>query len=56
MTKRNDAQPDIDEKSESQSRPHKPDPEPDTLEGPGARKESRAEEDAKNETTRRGER
>jgi hypothetical protein len=31
-------------------------PEPDTLEGPGGRHESKGEEDARNKTTRRGER
>ena len=32
------------------------DAEPDTLEGPGDRQESKAEEDARNDVTRRGER
>jgi K+-sensing histidine kinase KdpD len=36
--------------------PQRPDPEPDTMEGPGGRREAKAEEDAKNRTTRRGER
>jgi hypothetical protein len=31
-------------------------PEPDTLEGPGGRQESKDEEDARNNATRRGER
>ena len=31
-------------------------PEPDTLEGPGDRQEAKGEEDARNKTTRRGER
>ena len=31
-------------------------PEPDTLEGPGGRHEAQGEEDARNKTTRRGER
>ena len=31
-------------------------PEPDTLEGPGGRHEAKGEEDARNKTTRRGER
>jgi len=36
--------------------PQRPTPEPDTVEGPGGRRESKAEQDAKNKTTRRGER
>ena len=56
MSKRNDAQPDIDEKSTTQSRPQRPEPEPDPAEGPGGRREGKAEEDAKNKTTRRGDR
>lgn len=36
--------------------PQRPDPEPDTMEGPGGRNESKAEQDAKNKATRRGER
>jgi hypothetical protein len=36
--------------------PQRPDPEPDTMEGPGGRREAKAEQDAKNKTTRRGER
>ena len=56
MSKRNDAQPDINEKSGDKARPQRPVPEPDTMEGPGGRRESKAEEDAKNKTTRRGER
>jgi hypothetical protein len=31
-------------------------PDPDTLEGPGDRQEAKGEEDARNKTTRRGER
>ena len=31
-------------------------PEPDTLEGPGDRQEAKGESDARNKTTRRGER
>ena len=36
--------------------PQRPDPEPDTLEGPGGRHEAKAEQDARDKTTRRGER
>ena len=36
--------------------PSRPDPEPDTMEGPGGRHEGKAEEEARNKTTRRGER
>jgi hypothetical protein len=36
--------------------PQRPDPEPDTMEGPGGRNEAKAEQDAKNKATRRGER
>ncbi|MGE5616267.1 MAG: hypothetical protein ACM3X5_05070 [Bacillota bacterium] len=32
------------------------DPDPDTLEGPGDRQEAKGEADARNKTTRRGER
>ena len=56
MGKRNDAQPDIDEgKDGSEERPHRV-PDPDTVEGPGGRNEAKGEEDARNKTTRRGER
>ena len=57
MSKRKDAQPDVDEgRSMSKQRPERPEPDPDTLEGPGGRHESKGEEDARNKTTRRGER
>lgn len=57
MSKRKDAQPDIDEgRSMSKQRPERGGPEPDTLEGPGGRQEPEAGEDARNKTTRRGER
>ena len=56
MTKRKDAQPDIPEGARDKERPHRPEPEPDTMEGPGGRKESKAEADARNKTTRKGER
>ncbi len=56
MSKRKDAQPDVDEgRSASKQRPERG-PDPDTLEGPGGRQESKGEEDARNKTTRRGER
>lgn len=56
MSKRKDVQPDIDEgKSMSKQRPERT-PDPDTLEGPGGRQEKKGEEDARNKTTRRGER
>jgi hypothetical protein len=55
MGKRNDARPDIEEGDDgSEERPDRPDP--DTLEGPGGRHEAKGEEDARNKTTRRGER
>jgi len=36
--------------------PQRPEAEPETMEGPGGRREGKAEQDAKNKTTRRGER
>ena len=54
MRKRKDGQPDAgDQRKASQDRPHE---EPDTLEGPGGRHETSGEDDARNKTTRRGER
>ena len=56
MTKRKDAQPDVNEGSSmSKQRPER-EPDPDTLEGPGGKHEAKGEEDARNKTTRRGER
>ena len=55
MSKRKDAQPDVNEESAAKDRPHR-DVEPDTIEGPGGRNEAKGEEDARNKTTRRGER
>ena len=55
MSKRKDAQPDVSEESRATDRPNR-DPEPDTVEGPGGRQEAKGEEDARNKTTRRGER
>ena len=57
MTKRKDNQPDVDEgKSAVEDRPSRAGPEPDTMEGPGGKHEAKGEEDARNKTTRRGER
>jgi hypothetical protein len=53
MSKRKDAQPDTGDQQPI-DRPERP--EPDTLEGPGGRHEEKGEEDARNKTTRRGER
>lgn len=43
-------------RNRSEEHPQRPDPEPDTMEGPGGRHELKGEEDAINKTTRRGER
>ena len=43
------------DRNRSAEHPQRPDPEPDTMEGPAARHGTKAEQDAKNETTRRGE-
>ena len=56
MKKRNDAQPSIPEEERGQDHPVLPDPEPDTLEGPGGRHAAQEEEDAKSRATRTGER
>ena len=56
MTKRNDAQPDVPEGRRDKERPERPAPEPDATEAPGGRNEAKAEEDARNKATRRGER
>ena len=55
MSKRKDVQPDVNEDRTAMDRPHR-EPEPDTMEGPGGRHEFKGEEDARNKTTRRGER
>ena len=57
MSKRKDDQPEIDEDKRNK-RPDHPErgKDPDTLEGPGGRNEAKGEEDARNKTTRRGER
>ena len=44
------------QRNRSAEHPQRPDPEPDTLEGPGGRHEGKAEQDEQNQTTRRGER
>lgn len=54
-TKRNPNEKQQD-RNRSAEHPQRPDPEPDTMEGPGGRREAKAEQDAKNKTTRRGER
>jgi hypothetical protein len=54
MSKRKDVQPDVNEDRAARDRPQRP--EPDGLEGPGQRQESKGEQDAVNKTTRRGER
>jgi len=45
-----------EEQRRNRTAEHPSRPEPDTLEGPGGRKEGKAEEDARSKTTRRGER
>jgi hypothetical protein len=55
MSKRKDSQPDVNEEQRATDRPDRS-PDPDTLEGPGGRQESKGEQDARNKTTRRGER
>jgi len=47
-----------DEQRSNRTREHpsRPDPEPDTMEGPGGQRSGKAEEDARNKSTRRGER
>lgn len=54
MSKRNDVQPDVQEDRTARDRPQRP--EPDATEGPGGRNEAKAEEDARNKSTRRGDR
>jgi hypothetical protein len=56
MSKRKDAQPDVNEESRATEERPSRDPDPDTLEGPGGRDEAKGEQDARNKTTRRGER
>jgi len=40
----------------TQERPQRPEPDPDTMEGPGGRQESKSEEDSADKISRRGER
>ena len=54
-TKRNPNEQQQD-RNRSAEHPQRPDPEPETMEGPGSRHEAKAEQDANNKTTRRGER
>ena len=56
MSKRKDVQPDVNEDSRATKDGPDRNPDPDTLEGPGGRHEAKGEEDARNKTTRRGER
>jgi hypothetical protein len=56
MTKRKDRQPPVPEGERKRENPTRPGGDPDTLEGPGGRNEAKGEEDARNKTTRRGER
>lgn len=56
MSKRNDAQPDIPDDIAQAERPSRPGPSPMKPESPGGPRESKAEEDAKNKATRKGER
>jgi hypothetical protein len=55
MSKRNDAQPDIPEESTVKDKPERPDPAL-KKEQPGGRDAARAQGDARNKTTREGER
>jgi hypothetical protein len=56
MSKRNDQQPPVPEGERKRENPTRPGGDPDTLEGPGGRDAAKGEEDARNKTTRRGER
>jgi hypothetical protein len=57
MAKRKDSQPDTSGTQQLKPRDDRPErPEPDSMEGPGKPRESKAEQDARNKTTRRGER
>lgn len=56
MSKRKDTQPGVDEDAAAgDDRPDR-DTDPETLEGPGGRHEAKGEQEARNKTTRRGER
>jgi hypothetical protein len=54
MSRRKDSQADVPQSERDQEHPQGP--EPDTMEGPGGRPEARGKEDARDNTTRRGER
>ena len=56
MPDRKDRQPPPPESVRKRDYPTRPGGEPDTLEGPGGRHDSKDEEDARNNATRRGER
>ena len=56
MTKRNDAQPGIPDDSKQMERPKRPAPDAMKPEQPGGRDAAKAEDHAKDKTTRRGER
>jgi hypothetical protein len=56
MSKRKDAQPDIAEDSAHAECPKRPEPSVMKPEAPGGPREAKAEEDAKNKVTRKGER
>ena len=56
MAQKKGEQPNEKDQQRTRDAEHPQRPEPDTLEGPGGRHESKGEEDAINKTTRRGER
>jgi hypothetical protein len=56
MPARKDQQPPFPEGDRKRDNPTRPEGDPDTLEGPGGRSEAKGEEDARNKTTRQGER
>ena len=56
MARRNDAKPDVPDDAPREDRAKRPDSAPDTMEGPGGRRTPKAEQDARNKTTRQGER
>ena len=54
MTKRNDKQPELPDDPPARDRPKRPETEP--AEAPGGRDAARKEQDARNKSTRKGER
>ena len=54
MSKRNDAQPEVPDGTRDRERPTRPKPEP--KEAPGGKDAVKAEQDARNKSTRRGDR